>query len=36
MYDRAEVVGGSLTIDSEAGKGTKVCLELPCKIGTPT
>jgi signal transduction histidine kinase len=29
MSDRAEVVGGSLSIDSSPGQGTTVCLELP-------
>lgn len=29
MSDRAEVVGGSLSLDSSPGRGTTVCLELP-------
>jgi signal transduction histidine kinase len=29
MRDRAEIVGGSLSIDSRPGTGTAVCLELP-------
>ncbi len=31
MRDRAEVVGGSLSLDSGPGRGTSVCLELPCE-----
>jgi signal transduction histidine kinase len=31
MSDRAEVVGGSLALDSSPGRGTTVCLELPAK-----
>jgi len=31
MSDRAEVVGGSLSLDSSPGRGTTVCLELPIK-----
>ena len=31
MRDRAEVVGGSLSLDSSRGRGTAVCLELPTK-----
>lgn len=31
MRDRAEVVGGSLSLDSSLGRGTTVCLELPCE-----
>jgi signal transduction histidine kinase len=33
MSDRAEVVGGSLSIDSSLGRGTTVCLELPLEGG---
>ncbi len=29
MRDRAEVVGGSLSLESSPGRGTDVCLELP-------
>ncbi|MGW8188121.1 MAG: sensor histidine kinase, partial [Desulfobacterales bacterium] len=29
MSDRAEVIGGTLSIDSSPGRGTTVCLELP-------
>ena len=32
MLDRAEVVGGSVVIDSKPGQGTAVCLELPCEL----
>jgi signal transduction histidine kinase len=31
MSDRAEVIGGSLSLDSSPGRGTAVCLELPTK-----
>jgi signal transduction histidine kinase len=31
MSDRAEVVGGSLSLDSSPGRGTTVCLELPAE-----
>ena len=31
MSDRAEVVGGSLSLESSPGRGTSVCLELPLK-----
>ena len=30
MRDRAEVVGGKLSLDSRPGEQTAVCLELPC------
>ena len=30
MYDRAEVIGASLTIDSAPGRGAAVCMERPC------
>jgi signal transduction histidine kinase len=33
MSDRAEVVGGSLSLDSSPGRGTTVCLELPLEGG---
>ena len=33
MVDRAEVVGGSLSIDSRPGEGTLVQLELSCDLG---
>ena len=36
MQDRAEVVGGSFYIESHAGQGTIVCLELPCKTNHRT
>lgn len=36
MRDRAEVVGGALTLDSSLGRGTSVCLELPCEINLTT
>jgi signal transduction histidine kinase len=32
MVDRAEVVGGTLTIDARSGQGTSVLLELPCDV----
>lgn len=32
MFDRAEVIGGSLTVDSRPGQGTAVHLELPCEV----
>ena len=32
IRDRAELVGGSLDLDSSQGRGTAVCLELPCEI----
>ena len=31
MSDRADVVGGSLSLDSSPGRGTTICLELPIK-----
>ncbi|MGA8242610.1 MAG: ATP-binding protein, partial [Desulfobacterales bacterium] len=31
MSDRAEVIGGSLSLDSSPGQGTTVCLELPAE-----
>jgi signal transduction histidine kinase len=31
MRDRAEVVGGSLSLESSLGRGTTVCLKLPLK-----
>jgi signal transduction histidine kinase len=31
MYDRAEVVGGRLTIAATPGQGTAVCLEIPAE-----
>ncbi len=36
MRDRAEVVGGALTLESTVGTGTSVCLELPCEINFTT
>lgn len=36
MRDRAEVVGGALSLDSSLGSGTSVCLELPCEINFTT
>jgi signal transduction histidine kinase len=32
MRDRAEIIGGRLSIDSDPGRGTSVCLELPVEI----
>ena len=29
MKDRAEVVGGTLLVDTEPGRGTMICLEIP-------
>jgi signal transduction histidine kinase len=29
MQERAEAIGGTLLIDSQSGRGTKVCLEVP-------
>jgi signal transduction histidine kinase len=31
MYDRTEVVGGCLVIDSAPGQGTRVCMEMPAE-----
>jgi signal transduction histidine kinase len=31
MYDRAEVVGGRLSLDAGPGRGTTVCLDLPAQ-----
>jgi signal transduction histidine kinase len=31
MRDRADVIGGSLSLDSSPGRGTTVCLELPAE-----
>ncbi|MGA8018720.1 MAG: ATP-binding protein [Desulfobacterales bacterium] len=31
MRDRADVIGGSLSLDSSPGRGTSVCLELPAE-----
>ena len=31
MSDRADVIGGSLSLDSSPGRGTTVCLELPAE-----
>ncbi|HSO20021.1 MAG TPA: response regulator [Desulfosarcina sp.] len=33
MQDRAAMAGGRLSIDSSPGKGTTVCLDLPCDEG---
>ena len=33
MYERAALIGGSLTIESEPGKGTAVFLEVPIENG---
>jgi signal transduction histidine kinase len=31
LHDRAAALGGTLTIDSAAGRGTRLVLELPCE-----
>jgi signal transduction histidine kinase len=36
LRDRATAVGGSLTIDSEAGKGTRIIVRLPIAPAEPT
>jgi len=33
MYERAALIGGSLTVESEPGRGTTVFLEVPVKDG---
>lgn len=35
MQDRAEVMGGTLTLDSRPGKGTVVCLNMPGRTREP-
>ncbi len=36
MRDRAEVVTGSLSVESSPGHGTAICLELPCEVNFTT
>ena len=30
MFERASILGGALTIDSQPGRGTRLAAELPC------
>jgi signal transduction histidine kinase len=36
MRERAEAIGGSLTIASEAGRGTRVTIQIPTKTNGVT
>ena len=36
MRERAHLVGGSMTLDFSAGKGTTVCIRVPMPAGKPS
>jgi signal transduction histidine kinase len=35
MRERVDILGGSLAIDSQVGKGTRICIVLPLAEGSP-